>query len=128
MVRQFLGNHTIELRRDHLLVELIDLEANFIGRMGQIDFAGRRVQKIELFVLLKDDAGTSQRGLNPHGRLVIDQIAVNDCLPVGVGKDRVAEDVRGVQSRRGGEPDLHGVEVFEHAPIFRDVVLLSSEA
>ena len=40
VVRQFLGDHTIELRRDHLLVELLDLEADFVGRMGEIDFAG----------------------------------------------------------------------------------------
>ena len=59
---------------------------------------------------------------------MVDQIAVDDRLPVGVGEDRIAEDVGGVQGRRGGEADLHGVEVFEHAPIFRDVVLLSSEA
>ena len=128
MVGQFLGNHPIELGRDHLLVELLDLEADFIGRMGQIDFACPRVQKVELLVLLEHDAGARQRGLDPHRRLVIDQVAVNDGLPVGVGEDRIAEDVRRVQRRRGGEADLHGVEIFQHAAIFRDVVLLPAEA
>ena len=54
---QLLGNDAIELGGDHLLVELLDLEADFIGRVGQIDFAGPRVQQVELLVLLEDDAG-----------------------------------------------------------------------
>src|SRR6266536_736840 len=71
--------------------------------------------------------GAGQCGLNPHGRLVIDQVTVNDRLPIGVGKDRIAKDVRRMQSWRGGEPDLHRVEIFKYAAIFRDVVLLPSE-
>jgi hypothetical protein len=37
---------------------------------------------VELFALLKGNAGTSQRCFNAHGRFMIAEIAVNDCLPV----------------------------------------------
>ncbi len=38
-----------------------------------------------------------------------------------------AEDLRRVQRRRGGEPDLHRVEVVEHPPVLRDVVVEAPE-
>ena len=59
---------------------------------------------------------------------MVDQVAVDHGLAIGVGEDRVAEDVGRVQRRRGGQADLHGVEIFQHAPVFRDVVLLAPEA
>jgi hypothetical protein len=37
VVRQLLGHHTIERLGDHLLVELLDLEADFVWGMRQID-------------------------------------------------------------------------------------------
>src|SRR5207248_1066479 len=83
--------------------------------MGEIDFATSRVQEVQLFVLLKHNASAGQHGLNSHGRLVIDQVAVDDRLSVGIGKDGVTEDFGSVQRRCGGESDLHRVEIFEHA-------------
>ena len=63
-----------------------------------------------------------------HRRLVVDQVAVDDGLAVAVGVDRRAEDLRGVQGRRGGEADLDRVEVVEHAAVLGDVVLVAAEA
>ncbi len=42
---------------------------------------------------------------------------------VGVGVDGLAEDRRGVQRRGGDQADVHGVEVIEDLPIFREVVV-----
>lgn len=55
VVRQFLSDHAIELGGYNLLVELFNLEADFVGRMGKVDFAGPRIQQVQLFVFLKDD-------------------------------------------------------------------------
>ena len=128
VLRQLLGDDPVELRRDDLLVELLDLEADLVGRMGEIDLAGPGVQQLELLVLLELDARPRQRRLDADRRLVVDEVAVDHRLAVGVGEDRVAEDVGGVERRRGGQADLHRVEIVQHAPVFRDVVLLAPEA
>ena len=36
--------------RDDLFVERIDLEADFVGRMGEVDLAGPRVEQLDLLV------------------------------------------------------------------------------
>ena len=52
-LRQLLGDDAVEGDRDDLLVELLDLEADFVGRVGEIDLAGPRVEQLELLALLE---------------------------------------------------------------------------
>ncbi len=58
---------------------------------------------------------------------MVDQKAIDDRLAVAVGEDRQAEDLGRVQRRRGGEADLHRVEVVEHAAVLGDVVIEAAE-
>ena len=58
---------------------------------------------------------------------MVHEEAVDDGLAVAVRVDRRAEDFGGVERWRGGEADLHGVEVVEHATVFRDVVVVAAK-
>ncbi len=58
---------------------------------------------------------------------MIDEIAVDHGLAVGIVEDRLTEDLHGVQRRRRRKADLHRVEVLQHAAVFRDVVVLDAE-
>ena len=81
VVGQLLGNHPIELGGDHLLVELLDLEADFVGRMGEIDLAGRRVREARAVRPSRKMMPARASAVSIRiGRLMIDQIAVDDRL------------------------------------------------
>ncbi len=54
---------------------------------------------------------------------MVDQIAVNHGLSIGVAIDRRAEDLGGMQGRRGGEGDFRGIEIVEDAAVFGEVIL-----
>ena len=74
--------------------------------------AGLRVDLVDLVALLQEDA------VHPHVRLdthdvVVDEVALADRPLVLVAVDEVLEVGHGVRSRRGGQADLDGVEVFE---------------
>ena len=85
------------------------------------------VVDLHLFADPPDDAAGGELGIDLHRRLVVDQIAVDHRLAIAVGEDGRAEDLRGVQGWRGGEADLHRVEVVEHAAVLGDVVVVAAE-
>ena len=118
MLCQFLGHDLIERLGDDLLVELLDLEPNLVGRVGEIDLTGARVEQFKLFVLGEGYARTRQGRLDPDWRLMIDEVAVDYCLAIGVAEDRLTEDFGRVQRGCRREADLHCVEVLKHAAIF----------
>ena len=95
--------------------------------MNKVDPAGPGVEDFDLLARVEGDARAGQLGLDADRRLVVDEPAVDHGLAIGIGEDRIAEDLNGMQGRRGGEADLDRVEVFQHAAVFRDVVLLRSE-
>ena len=95
--------------------------------MNEVDLAGAGIDDFDLLVLLEGDASAGQLRLDADRRLVVDQEAINHGLAVGVGEDRIAEDLHRMQGRRGGQADFDGVEVLQNAAIFRDIVVLGAE-
>ncbi len=97
------------------------------GAWVEIDLAGLGIEQLQLVTGVEDDAGLAELGLDLVGRLVVDEIAVDHRLAVGIGEDRIAEDLSGVKRRRGGQADLDGIEVLQYAAVFGDVVVLAAE-
>ena len=65
---------------------------DFVGQMSEVDLAGAGIDQLDLLAFLEFDAGLAESGRDLHRRLVVDQIAVDHRLAVGVCEDRVAED------------------------------------
>jgi NIPSNAP len=59
-----------------------------------------------LLARVEDDARAGQLSLDADWRLVVDEPAVDHGLTVGIGEDRVAEDLNGMQGGRA-----HGREI-----------------
>jgi hypothetical protein len=112
VVRELFGNDPIEVERDNLLIELLNLEGSFIGGMREINVTAARIDYLHLFAALEHDPCLRKRRRDLDRRLVVHQIAVNDRLAIRVRINRVAEYLYGME--RGGrrEADLNGVEVL----------------
>src|SRR5207248_11254206 len=117
----------VEGFRDNLAVKILDIELDLVGGGEEIELAAVRVVHLHLFSHLPNDAGGGEFGSDLHWRLVIDKIAVDDGLAIAVGEDGRTEDLRGVQGWRGGEADLHRIEVVEHAAVLGNVVVIAAE-
>ena len=64
-----------------------------------------RLMRLDLLALGEVDAVLAEQGRVADGWLVVDQPVVGDRFAVGVGVDRLAEDLGGVAGRRGGQAD-----------------------
>ena len=84
-------------------------------------------ERLDGLARLEGDAGGAERGLDQVRRIMVDQPAVDHRLAVAVAVDRLAEDLRRMERGRRGQPDLDRVEILEHPPVLRDVVLLVAE-
>ena len=122
MARQFFTDHPVKLGGDHPAVELLDINANFVGGMHQVDLPGRGVVVGDIFPRLPDNAVLRQGGNNTGGRLMVNQPAVNHRLWVAVGKDWVTKNLGGVEGGGGRQANLYRVEVVQHLPVLRHVV------
>ena len=87
----------------------------------------RGLKNFDLLARVEGYACAGQLGLDADRRLVVDEPAIDHGFAIGIGEDRIAEDLHGMQGRRGGEADLDRIEVLQHAAIFRDVVVLRAE-
>ena len=57
---------------------------------------------------------------------MIHQIPLDDCFPIGVLENRLAENLGGLKSRGSGQSDFHRIEILDHAAVFALVVSLVS--
>ena len=55
---------------------------------------------------------------------MIHQIPLDDCFPIGVFENRLAENLGGLKSRGSGQSDFHRIEILDHAAVFALVVPL----
>jgi hypothetical protein len=74
--------------------------------------ANTRVAELDLFVSLKGDAGARQFGFDADRRLVVDKVTVDHGVAIGIGEDRLAEDLHRMQGRGGGKADFDRVKVL----------------
>ena len=58
---------------------------------------------------------------------MIHQVVVDDRFTVAIGINGFSENIRSVQSGCGREPDFKRVEIIEHPPVFRNVILVAAE-
>jgi hypothetical protein len=79
---------------------------------------------LTVLAFVEVDAVLAEQGLVADRRLVVDQPVVGHRFAVGVGVDRLAEDFGGVFGGRGGQADLDGVEVVQHAAVGGQVLRL----
>jgi hypothetical protein len=84
---------------------------------SRLDLARTQVDGLDLLALAEVDALLAQKGLVADGWLIVDQPVVSHGLAIGVGVDRLAEDLGGVARRRGGQAHLDGIEVVERTPV-----------
>lgn len=113
---------------DDLAVKVIELDVHLVGQ-GRVVF-GRGRTVVDGHALADAEVNPARRELRVDGvgHVVVDEPPVEHGVLVAVLEHGAAEDVRGVQGRSGREPDAHGVEVVEHAAIFREVVALVAKA
>lgn len=112
MFRELAGDNLVEGLCDHTAIERVDIVVDFVGRANKIDLASARVENFHLLALFEADASARQFRFDANGRLMIDKIAVDDRLPIGIGEDRVAEDLHGMKGRGGGQTDLDRVKML----------------
>ena len=125
---QLLGHDPVEVDRHDLLIEGIDLEVDLVRNMGQVDLAGSGIEQLDLLALAEMNPGLREGGGDLDRRLMVDQVAVDDRLAVGVGVNRIAEDLHRMQRGRCGQADLDRVEVLQDPAVLGDVVRLAAEA
>ena len=128
MLSEFLCDDAVEFLGNDAAVEGFDLKVEIVRCDGQVDRLREGVEQRQFLAALKMDAGDGESSLNPNWWLLVDEEAVNDGFAQAVGEDWAAEDLCGVQRRRGGKADLHRVEVVQNAAILRDVVGFAAEA
>ena len=58
------------------------------------------------------------------GRIVVNQITVDDSFAVGIVKNRLAKDFGGMECRGCSQSDFYGVKIFDDGTVFADVVIL----
>ena len=126
---EILGNllehFPVEVLGDDLAIEVVDVEVELILELRAIEeFARLRVDHRDLLPFLVVDALRRELRLDVDGRIVVDEVAVDDGLAVGIREDGRAEDLRRVQCRRGRQRDLHGVEVLDDIAVLAQIVAL----
>src|SRR4030095_10127777 len=126
-LRQEFAHDAVEGFGNDFAVKVLNIQLDLVGGGEEIELVAVHVIHLHLFSYLPDDAGGGEFGIDLHRRLVINEIAVDDGLAIAVGKDGRTEDLRGVQGWRGGEADLHRVEIVEHAAVLGDVVVVAAE-
>src|SRR5260370_27998611 len=116
------GKGAMERAGVDFFVELGDLEIDLILKVEQVDLTCARIDNIDVFALLEADACLAQRRRNTARRSVIDQITINDRLPVAITKDRWSKNFAGVQCRGRGQRYPRGVEIVEYTTVGRQVI------
>ncbi|MNI73495.1 hypothetical protein D3C73_1295060 [compost metagenome] len=93
-----LQHYTIEIIRDHRLIELSHFEINFVFQ--HFFLHGSQVHIIYRYFLtnLPLDAVLLQFRFKLNGRLMVDQIAINDSFTVGVVKDCFVKNLNRMKS------------------------------
>ena len=74
------------------------------------------------------DAFLRKPGRNPDGGLMVIEETIDHRFTIGIGENGLSENFRRVQSRCRSQTDFHGVEMFQHAAILRDIVVLVAKA
>ena len=99
-------------------VEILHVEIHIVfqgGRIHLFRFVG--LEHLHLVPFLQVDALPGQFRLDLHRGIMVDEIPVDHRFPVGILVNGPAEDFRGLESRSGGEADLHPVEIVQHPAV-----------
>ena len=109
------------------LVDLADIEVQLVLEVYIVDVLLGGIVVGQLLPHPVVDTLLVVPGLDMDGWLVIDQITINHGFPVAVDKDRLPEDLGGVQCRGRSEADFDGIKVIHHSPVLGDVVTFGAE-
>ena len=116
------ADDAVEVLGEHALVEAVDLDVHLVLEVHEVEGVRLLIEHLHLRAGRPADAVLGELGDDACGGLVIDEAAIDDGLAVRVAEGRLAEDLDGVQGGRGGEADLHRVEMVEHAAELGDVI------
>src|ERR1039458_10316625 len=95
--------------------------------MSEIEFSGASIDEFNFLTLFEFDSGLAQRSRDLHGRIMVDKIAIDHSLTVGVFVNRIAKNAHCMERWRSSKTNLHRVEVLQHTPVLRDIVVLAPE-
>ena len=120
-----LQNSTVERFCNYLAVEGVDFEFHIIFELVTVQhLAGRRIINGQLLTLLIVDALDAQLRLNTVGRVMINQITVNNSLAIRIVEDRFPENLRRMQRRGSCQSHLDGIKILNYRAILADIVIL----
>ena len=123
--RNLFHHSTVEILCHNLAVEVLNVKIQLIVQklaVGDLSCDGVIENNgVAGFVV---DALCTQAGFQIMRGIVIDQIALDDSLAVGVFEDRLAEDLRGLERGRRRQRNTDRVKVFNDAAVFALVVEL----
>ena len=121
----FFEDSSVKIFRNNLAVEAVDFKLHIIFQFGTVEYlTGNRVVNGKLFAFPVVDTFHTQFGADIVGRIMVDQITVNDRFTVGIVKDGIAKYLRGMKCRGCGQGNLHCIEIFDDGAVFADIVIL----
>ena len=93
LASEILADDLVERFGDDFAVEAIDVDGDLVGGFKEADFALAGIVDLHLFAAPPADAFGGEGGFDLDGRLIVDQIAIDDGIAVGVGVNGRPEDL-----------------------------------
>lgn len=125
ILRDFFEDGAVETFGDDAAVEIFDIEIQLVAEDFAVQqLAGDGIVKQDGVAGAVVDAFDALSGFDHVGRVVIDEVACDDGFTIGVFEHGLAENLCGLERRRGGETDFHGVEIIDDGAVFALVIAL----
>ena len=118
-------NCLVKWASDDFLIKLLHIEVELIVQQLAVgNLSGHRVVDSHGIARLIVDALIPQFGMEVVRGVVVHQIALDNCFPIGILENRLAENLGGLEGRGSGQRDFHRVKILNYAAIFTLIVSL----
>ena len=111
-LRQLCADDPVKAFGDNAAVKGFDFKIKFVFQFSQFYFTGLGVDDANLAAFVKMNAVLGKQGFLANRRLMVDQPVVGHCFPVAVGKNRFAENFRGMFGGCCSQAYFDGIKII----------------